>query len=189
MFARGSHLAELLTRSIYAKDWLMGNEPRCPRPIVKNIIDEIKTLNERNIRKVALQFSEFLAIRLTLKLRVPLGGLPTYPGISSLPFHKRAKYKSYLPEGAKPTRSQKSGSHVGSYQPTQVSNLNIQRLFCDRIEIYAPIESTRISVTSGIIRIALRSLLEAIRLQTFSKYGLQQIQGIFNYFTFYLKLI
>ena len=62
-----------------------------------------------------------------------------------------------------------------------MSNLNIQRLFCDRIEIYAKIESTKISVTSGIIRIALRSLLEAIRLQTFSKFGLQQIQGIRDY--------
>ena len=67
----------------------------------------------------------------------------------------------------------------GSYQPSVTSNnLNIQRLFCDRIEVYAEtIDATKIAITSGIIRIALRSFLEAIRLQTFSKYGLQQIQG------------
>jgi len=44
--------------------------------------------------------------------------------------------------------------------------------------VYAEtIDATKIAITSGIIRIALRSFLEAIRLQTFSKYGLQQIQG------------
>ena len=31
VFARGAHLAELLTRSIYAKDWLCCSEPRSPR--------------------------------------------------------------------------------------------------------------------------------------------------------------
>lgn len=50
------------------------------------------------------------------------------------------------------------------------------RLFYDRIEIYSSIESTKISVTSGIIRIALRALLEAVRIQTFSIFGVQQIQ-------------
>lgn len=134
VFSKGAHLAELLTRSIYARDWLGCSEPRGPRPIVKNIIDEIRNLDEKNT--------------------------------------------SYLPDGIKPTRSQKSGSHIGSYQPSVTSNnLNIQRLFCDRIEVYAEtIDTTKIAITSGIIRIALRSFLEAIRLQTFSKYGLQQIQ-------------
>ena len=44
-------MAELLTRSIYARDWLGCSEPRGPRPIVKNIIDEIRNLDEKNTRK------------------------------------------------------------------------------------------------------------------------------------------
>ena len=51
VFSKGAHLAELLTRSIYARDWLGCSEPRGPRPIVKNIIDEIRNLDEKNSRK------------------------------------------------------------------------------------------------------------------------------------------
>ena len=51
VFSKGAHLAELLTRSIYARDWLGCSEPRGPRPIVKNIIDEIRNLDEKNTRK------------------------------------------------------------------------------------------------------------------------------------------
>ena len=59
----------------------------------------------------------------------------------------------------------------------QRSTLNIQRLFTDKIEIYDTVQSTTISVTSGIIKIALKAMLESVRLKTFSSYGLQQIQG------------
>ena len=52
VFSRGAHLAELLTRSIFARDWLACNEPRSPRPIVKNVIDEIRNLNEKNTRNI-----------------------------------------------------------------------------------------------------------------------------------------
>merc|ERR1711892_175791 len=142
VFARGAHLAELLTRSIYAKDWLCCSEPRSPRPIVTKIIDEIRGINDKN--------------------------------------------SSFLPDGVKPTRSQKSGSHVSmaQQQKQKHNSLNIQRLFCDRIEVYGEIKASRIDVTSGIIRIALRALLEAVRTRTFSTFGLQQIQvdmGCFNH--------
>ena len=58
VFVRGAHLAELLSRSIFARDWLACSEPRGPRPIVKNIVDEIRNLNEKNTRSVRLIKSE-----------------------------------------------------------------------------------------------------------------------------------
>ena len=119
------------------------------------IIEEIRGINEKNSRFVL--FFSLQDIRVIL-----------------LKF-------SFLPDGVKPTRSQKSGSHVSmaqqQHQKQKHNNLNIQRLFCDRIEVYGEIKPSRIDVTSGIIRIALRALLEAVRTQTFSTFGLQQIQG------------
>lgn len=83
VFVRGSNCAELLTRSILARDWLSCNEPRGPRPIVKNFLDDLRKIDDQT--------------------------------------------SNYLAPGHRPTKSQKSGSHRGSYAPSQMTNLNIQR--------------------------------------------------------------
>ena len=79
-------------------------------------------------------------------------------------------------QGVRPAKSTRSGS-MRIETLSQRSNLNIQRLFTDKIEIYDVVQSTTISVTSGIIKIALKAMLESVRLKTFSSYGLQQVQG------------
>ena len=92
VFLRGSNCAELLTRSILARDWLSCNEPRGPRPIVKNFLDDLKKIDEQT--------------------------------------------SNYLAPGHRPTKSQKSGSHRGSYAPSQMTNLNIQRLKINKKSIF-----------------------------------------------------
>ncbi|CAG5082480.1 Oidioi.mRNA.OKI2018_I69.PAR.g10138.t1.cds [Oikopleura dioica] len=128
---RGCHCAELIHRSVMAKDWLNTSEPRGPRPIVKTFIDEIRKIDE--------------------------------------------ECSKFMRQGVRPAKSTRSGS-MRIETLSQRSNLNIQRLFTDKIEIYDVVQSTTISVTSGIIKIALKAMLESVRLKTFSSYGLQQIQ-------------
>lgn len=63
---------------------------------------------------------------------------------------------------------------------------NIQKLFAEKIEIFSPVEFSKISVLTGIVKITLKTLLECVRLKTFSKYGLQQIQVDCHYLQLYL---
>ncbi|CBY12450.1 unnamed protein product [Oikopleura dioica] len=128
---RGCHCAELIYRSVMAKDWLNASEPRGPRPIVKTFTDEIRKIDE--------------------------------------------ECSKFMRPGVRPAKSTRSGS-MRIDTLSQRSTLNIQRLFTDKIEIYDTVQSTTISVTSGIIKIALKAMLESVRLKTFSSYGLQQIQ-------------
>ena len=90
---------------------------------------------------------------------------------------------------------------------------NIQKLFSERIEIFSSVEFSKVSVLTGIVKIGLKvrltvgvsssilttcfplrkpflltyfkTLLECVRLRTFGKYGLQQIQVDTHYLAFY----
>lgn len=46
---------------------------------------------------------------------------------------------------------------------------NIQKMFNEKIEIFSPVEFSRISILTGIVKIALKTLLECVRLRTFSR--------------------
>jgi vacuolar protein sorting-associated protein 51 len=60
----------------------------------------------------------------------------------------------------------------------QESSANLMyRLFSERVEIFNDLlDFTKVSVLSNIIKISLKTLLECVRLKSFSKFGLQQIQ-------------
>ncbi len=63
---------------------------------------------------------------------------------------------------------------------------NIQKLFAEKIEIFSPVDFSKVSVLTGIVKISLKTFLECIRLKTFSRYGLQQIQVDCHYLQLYL---
>ena len=82
---------------------------------------------------------------------------------------------------------------------------NIQKLFYERIEVFATVEFFKLSIVTGIIKIVLKvehtqthkqtntklfphqqALLECVRLRTFGKYGLQQMQVDSHYLQIYL---
>ncbi|XP_025207778.1 vacuolar protein sorting-associated protein 51 homolog [Melanaphis sacchari] len=62
----------------------------------------------------------------------------------------------------------------------------INRLFSERIDIFSPVQFSRVSITTGIIKISLKTLLECVRLRTFNRYGLQQVQVDIHYLQLYL---
>ena len=57
-----------------------------------------------------------------------------------------------------------------------VSPFSSLQLFSDQIEIFGQIQFTKLSILTGIIKIGLKAFLESVRLRTFGKYGLQQVQ-------------
>ena len=63
---------------------------------------------------------------------------------------------------------------------------NIHKLFSERIEIFTSVEFKKGSILTGIIKIVLKTFVECIRLRTFSKFGLQQIQVDTHYLQLYL---
>ena len=63
---------------------------------------------------------------------------------------------------------------------------NIQKMFSEKIEIFSPVEASKVSIMTGVIKIALKTLLESTRLQTFSRFGFQQMQVDVHYLSLYL---
>lgn len=53
---------------------------------------------------------------------------------------------------------------------------NIKKLFTERIEIFAPVVFTRRTILFGIVKIILKAMIETVRLKTFNKNGVLQLQ-------------
>lgn len=63
---------------------------------------------------------------------------------------------------------------------------NIQKMFNEKIEIFSPVEASKVSILTGIVKIALKTLLECTRLKTFSRFGFQQMQVDVQYLNLYM---
>jgi len=53
---------------------------------------------------------------------------------------------------------------------------DIEMLFQQKVQIFGAVDFYKLSILTGIVKICLKTLVECIRLQTFSKNGFQQIQ-------------
>ncbi|XP_065883248.1 vacuolar protein sorting-associated protein 51 homolog isoform X1 [Dysidea avara] len=63
---------------------------------------------------------------------------------------------------------------------------SIQKLFTERIEVFSSVDFSKISIVTGVIEITLKALLECVRMRTFGKFGLQQMQVDVHYLQTYL---
>jgi len=87
------------------------------------------------------------------------------------------------------TARQNARSTWSSYGPSTLDDSlmsNIHKLFSERIEIFSSVEFSKVSILTGIVKISLKTFLECVRLRTFGKYGLQQIQVDTHYLQVYL---
>merc|ERR1711990_1283296 len=78
-----------------------------------------------------------------------------------------------------------SGNNNSSNLDSSLAS-NIQKLFSEKVDYFAPVTSTKVSILTGIIKLGLKTLLECVRLQTFGRYGLQQMQVDCHYLQLYL---
>uniref|UniRef100_A0A1B6MLS5 Vacuolar protein sorting-associated protein 51 homolog n=2 Tax=Graphocephala atropunctata TaxID=36148 RepID=A0A1B6MLS5_9HEMI len=84
------------------------------------------------------------------------------------------------------TQSRLHRSTASNWSSHSLAASHIHKLFSERIEIFASVQFSKVSILTGVIKISLKTLLECIRLRTFSRYGLQQIQVDSHYLQLYL---
>ena len=159
----GCNISQMIRKSMETRDWLMSTEPRTVRSVMKMIVDEI-TLIDSLVGDVYEEGSRAEHSSDSSRSR------RTYSLIAGSSRHNR----SLTPWNA----SIRSG-------PIDQSLLsNIQKLFSEKLEIFSSIDFSKLSIVTGIIKITLKSFVECVRLCTFNKFGLQQVQVD----SFYLQL-
>jgi hypothetical protein len=156
---QGQVLSQMIRKSVEARDWLHTIEPRNVRSVMKRLVEDVTLMD----KQVGLLFEE--------------GNKKTEGSETSRTF----------------TYSITKGGHGGYPYSSSSHNMgdssllsNIQKLFYERIEVFAKVELNKLSIVTGIIKIALKALVECVRLRTFGKFGLQQIQVDAHYLQIYL---
>lgn len=157
---QGLNISQMLRKSVETRDWLHTIEPRTVRAVMKRVVEDMASIDST----VAQLYED--------------QGVPTeHSSDSSRKTHSisvsRHQYRS----------------NWSAYTPNQLDSTfvsNIHKLFSERIEIFSTVEFSKVSILTGIIKISLKTFMECVRLKTFSKYGLQQIQVDTHYLQLYL---
>lgn len=153
---RGSNLSQMIRKSVETRDWLNTVEPRNVRAGMKRIVEDLTSID------------------------VQVGEL-----FETGARKEKSSDSSRNTFMTRQTQRSAAWSFTPSNPDCKLMN-NIQKLFAEKIEIFSPVEFSKVSVLTGIVKITLKTFLECIRLRTFSKYGLQQIQVDCHYLQLYL---
>ncbi|CAH0556107.1 unnamed protein product [Brassicogethes aeneus] len=157
---QGLNCSQMLRKSVETRDWLHTIEPRTVRAVMKRVVEDISAIDTT----VALLYED--------------------PGTAT----EHSSDSSRKTHSISVSRHQFK-SNWSSYTPSHMdSNLvsNMHKLFSERIEIFSTVDFSKVSILTGIIKISLKTFMECVRLKTFSKYGLQQIQVDTHYLQLYL---
>ncbi|XP_066575064.1 vacuolar protein sorting-associated protein 51 homolog [Amia ocellicauda] len=157
---QGLIVSQMLRKSVETRDWVNTIEPRTVRAVMKRVVEDTTSIDVQ----VGMLYEE--------------GVRKAHSSDSS-----RRTFSVY-------SSSRQPARYAPSYTPSAPmdTNLlsNIQKLFSERIDIFSPVEFNKVSVLTGIIKISLKTFLECVRLRTFGRYGLQQIQVDCHYLQLYL---
>jgi len=157
---QGQIVSAMLRKSVETRDWLNTVEPRTVRAVMKRVVEEITSID----RQVGGVYEE--------------GARKTRSSDSSR--RSGARYSKRSAGGW----SALSGGAAGMHNTSLASN--IQKMFNEKIEIFSRVEFSRISILTGVVKISLKTLLECVRLRTFSRFGFQQMQVDAHYLYIYL---
>ncbi|RLU18531.1 hypothetical protein DMN91_008888 [Ooceraea biroi] len=157
---QGLAVSQMLRKSVETRDWLHTIEPRTVRAVMKRVVEDVTAIDSQ---VTALYDDNDGQVD-----RSSDSSRKTH-SVSVSRHHYRSNWSSY------------TSSHIDSSLVT-----NIHKLFSERIEIFSSVQFNKASILTGIIKISLKTFLECVRLRTFSKYGLQQIQVDTHYLQLYL---
>eukprot|EP00095_Tigriopus_kingsejongensis_P000391 snap_masked-scaffold19_size710362-processed-gene-0.6 protein:Tk00391 transcript:snap_masked-scaffold19_size710362-processed-gene-0.6-mRNA-1 annotation:"vacuolar protein sorting-associated protein 51 homolog" len=164
---QGGVLSQMLRKSVETRDWLNSVEPRTVRAVMKRVVEETTMID----RQVGRLYEE---------------GDRKARSSDSSRRTRLSQPRSRVVGGGAGGRSGQSWSITANSQLDTSLASNIQKMFNERIEIFAPVEFSKVSILTGIVKIALKTLLECVRLRTFSRFGFQQIQVDCQYLQLYL---
>ncbi|ELW65100.1 Protein fat-free like protein [Tupaia chinensis] len=181
---QGLVISQMLRKSVETRDWLSTLEPRNVRAVMKRVVEDttaidVQVLPQTGLRSLVLVQSRVLGIH------------PAKVGL----LYEEGVRKAQSSDSSKRTfsvysSSRQQGRYAPSYTPSAPmdTNLlsNIQKLFSERIDVFSPVEFNKVSVLTGIIKISLKTLLECVRLRTFGRFGLQQVQVDCHFLQLYL---
>ncbi|XP_030373774.1 vacuolar protein sorting-associated protein 51 homolog [Scaptodrosophila lebanonensis] len=154
---QGSNISQMLRKSVETRDWLNCLEPRSVRAVMKRVVEELGSIE---------------TVVASLYDTTGNAGFRTTASSDS-------SRKTYFSNFTGTNSKAQYRSNWSNYTPSQLESSyvsNIHRLFSERVDIFTSVEFSKVSIVMGIIKIGLKTLLECVRLRTFSKYGLQQIQ-------------
>ncbi|KAM4721664.1 vacuolar protein sorting-associated protein 51 homolog [Rhinophrynus dorsalis] len=158
--SQGLVVSQMLRKSVETRDWVTTIEPRNVRAVMKRVVEDITGVDVQ----VGLLYEE--------------GVRKAHSSDSS-----KRTFSVY-------SSSRLQGRYAQSYTPSAPldTNLlsNIQKLFSERIDIFSTVQFNKVSILTGIIKISLKTFLECVRLRTFGRFGLQQIQVDCHYLQLYL---
>ncbi|XP_048584517.1 vacuolar protein sorting-associated protein 51 homolog isoform X2 [Nematostella vectensis] len=155
--SQGLIISQMIRKSVETRDWMNSIEPRNVRAVMKRLVEDVTAIDTQ----VGQLYEE---------------------GVRKA--HSSDSSKFTYTNQSKQTRAQWSYTPSTGFDSSLLSN--IQKLFSEKIEIFSAVEFSKVSVLTGIIKIALKTLLECMRLRTFGKFGLQQIQVDSHYLQLYL---
>ncbi|KAM6911990.1 vacuolar protein sorting-associated protein 51 homolog [Lycodopsis pacificus] len=157
---QGLIISQMLRKSVETRDWVNTIEPRNVRAVMKRVVEDTTSIDVQ----VGLLYEE--------------GVRKAHSSDSS-----KRTFSVY-------SSSRQQARYAASYTPSAPmdTNLlsNIHKLFSERIDIFSSVEFNKVSVITGIIKISLKTFLECVRLRTFGRFGLQQIQVDCHYLQMYL---
>ncbi|TNN82773.1 Vacuolar protein sorting-associated protein 51 [Liparis tanakae] len=157
---QGLIISQMLRKSVETRDWVNTIEPRNVRAVMKRVVEDTTSIDVQ----VGLLYEE--------------GVRKAHSSDSS-----KRTFSVY-------SSSRQQARYATSYTPSAPmdTNLlsNIHKLFSERIDIFSSVEFNKVSVITGIIKISLKTFLECVRLRTFGRFGLQQIQVDCHYLQMYL---
>ncbi|KRY48858.1 Vacuolar protein sorting-associated protein 51 -like protein [Trichinella britovi] len=154
----GFIFSQMISKSVETRDWLAGIEPSSVRSVMKRIVEDLAAVEAR----VGQLFEE--------------GNRKEQSSDSS----RRTSSVAVFSRNSRPWAP--SRSSIGN---SALSN-TLGKLWNERIDCFSEVEFTKVSIMTGLVKICLKTLLETVRLCTFGKYGLQQVQVDCHYLQLYL---
>ncbi|XP_038626120.1 vacuolar protein sorting-associated protein 51 homolog [Tachyglossus aculeatus] len=157
---QGLVISQMLHKSVETRDWLTTLEPCNMHAVMKRVVEDTTAIDVQ----VGLLYEEGMR-----KAQSSDSSKRTFSVYSS---------------------SRQQGRYAPRYTPSAPmdTNLlsNIQKVFSERIDVFSPVEFNKVLVLTGIIKISLKTLLECVRLRTFGRWGLQQVQVDCHFLQLYL---
>ncbi|KRZ02085.1 Vacuolar protein sorting-associated protein 51 -like protein [Trichinella zimbabwensis] len=160
----GFIFSQMISKSVETRDWLGCIEPSSVRSVMKRIVEDLAAVEAR----VGQLFEEG-----NRKEQSSDSSRRTSSGLIELiSFLFSRNSRPWAP----------SRSSIGD---SALSN-TLGKLWNERIDCFSEVEFTKVSIMTGLVKICLKTLLETVRLCTFGKYGLQQVQVDCHYLQLYL---
>ncbi|CAF4312708.1 unnamed protein product [Rotaria sp. Silwood2] len=181
--SQGYTLSQMLRKSIETRDWLNTIEPRHVRSVMKRIIEDltqidkhVKMLYHDQQSSAPITSSSSSYGRYSHRSNLISGGGRSSDGGRRTIIMPRSSALDRTTSGGPGS----SGGSTGNLQ------LNFHKVFNEKLDIFIDLQFQKTSILSSIIKLLLKTYLECIRLKTFSRYGLQQVQVDINYLYNYL---